>query len=160
MDEDEALKQYCKRRISLIRSREQHTESPEQGRSKYKDKGASGSKNARHRRQGVVKDQFIDVRRCERDSDQTSPSLKPRKAPEDKPVPVQLMYMLKFKTLNERIRRVRRCSRMTFITGITRLPMPKGRVLFSLGLFVDCLSQKLLHGFAPNLVGMLVIWGP
>lgn len=109
MEEDEALRNYCRRMISLIRSKQQHLGSSEWDRRRHKNQGTGRRENTECERQVVVGDELRDLRGwTERDGDQTSLSLKPRRGPEAQPVPAQLISMLRLKTFEEDMKRVRR----------------------------------------------------
>lgn len=123
MEEDEALRNYCRRMISLIRSKRQHLGSSEWDRGTHKNQGTGRRENTECERQVVVGDELRDLRATERDGDQTSLSLKPRRGPEAQPVPAQLISMLRLKTFEEDMRRVRRHVWLIWVvTAIVKKP--------------------------------------
>lgn len=122
MEEDEALTNYCRRMISLIRRKQQHLGSAEREMKRHKHKGVSGRENTECGRRVVTGDEFRELGKSEvcskREGDQTSLNLKPCQNPEAQTVPAQLISMLRLKTFEEDMRRVRRLTLMTLLITI------------------------------------------
>ena len=114
--EDEALGDYCRRMISLVRHKQQlHLQSSEEEeeRRRHRHKGAGGRERSGCERRAVAGDEFRDevhlpVPDCTPppQREQTSPYLICQ-GPEVHTVPPQLISMLKLKTFKEEMRRVR-----------------------------------------------------
>ncbi|XP_035524713.1 uncharacterized protein LOC118333257 isoform X2 [Morone saxatilis] len=108
--EGEALRNHCRRMISLLRNKQQQPEfSEEEEEEKLKHKGARGRERTECERQVVAWDELrerkLPLSGCsEREREQTSLSLLCQ-GPEVRPVPPQLIPMLRLKTFKEQMRR-------------------------------------------------------
>lgn len=116
MEEDKALTNYCRRMISLIRRKQQHLGSAEWELKRQTQRSQwEGEHNTERGRRVGTGDEFRRELResgvCgTRDGGRTSLSLKPRQSPEARTVPAQLVSVLRLKTLEEGVRRVRRAT--------------------------------------------------
>ncbi|XP_042349877.1 uncharacterized protein LOC121948526 [Plectropomus leopardus] len=108
-EEEEALKNYCRRMISRAQNKQQHLQSSEEDRRRQTYRGARRrTDRERHVKAG-------DELRDDGDStvplpdytprDHQTPPCLTRQGPEVQPVPLQLLSMLRLKTLNEDMRR-------------------------------------------------------
>lgn len=130
MEEEEALRRYCRRKTALVRSKQQHLESSEEDR-RHKLKGARGREGGECERQVIAMDEFSDHRACklplpdctERVRDQTSPNLTCQ-GPEEQSAPPQLISMLRLKTFKEQMSRVSENSCVTHRIVITTVKTP------------------------------------
>lgn len=102
MEEDNALRSYCRRMISLIRSKEPHLKSTKWERKRHSNQRESGRENTEGGRRVLAGDVLRD-----REEEQPSLGLPPGQGPEAPAVPARLISMLKLKTFEENMRRVR-----------------------------------------------------
>lgn len=109
--------------VARIRDKRRQTESSDVGKRRRHKHGDGGGRATREpERQVVARDEFKDqresilpLRDCtQRERGQTSPSLTCQGL-QVQPVPLQLISMLKLKTVQEQMRRVRRQSYVTHI---------------------------------------------
>lgn len=120
MEEDKALTNYCRRMISLIRRKQQHLGSAEWELKRQTQRSQwGGEQNTERGRRVGTGDELRESEVCRtRDGGRTSLSPKPRQSPEARTVPAQLISMLRLKTLEEAVRRVRRATVITLDRNI------------------------------------------
>lgn len=109
MEEDEALRNYCRRRISVVRGKQQKCGSSGRERRRRKDQTTSGRKSTEGQRRAVEGETFSVVG--------TSPGTE-RCCVAAQPVPVQLITRLRLKTVQGNMTRVIIVSFICFVKKI------------------------------------------
>lgn len=108
MEEDNALRNYCRRMVSLIRSKQPRLQSSKWERKRHNNQKDSGRENTEGGRRVLAGDELRD-----REGEQPSLRLPPGQGPEAPAAPARLISMLKLKTFEENMRRVRGHADMT-----------------------------------------------
>lgn len=125
MEEEETQIKFCRTMICLLRSKQQqHLESTEEERRRRH--------GGRERSECEDRDQF---------AEQTSPSVIIHQSPQVQPVPTQLISTLRLKSLEEKMRRVRKHTWLIHFFVILEWL----RFLFSIHVYLSCCRLLLLQ---------------
>lgn len=129
--EEEALRNYCIRMISIASNKQQQLEEQEEERGREKT-GTTGQVLAGLRGQGEFHVPFSDG--TNRGRNRTSPMLMSQ-GPEAQPAPLQLITMLRLKAFKEKMRRVRRYTSVTHFYHLLSVGKKKCRLFLRLTCF-------------------------